>query len=245
MGLLPLQIRLYKLQLTYMKNEPEYDPLTLAEIQKEAGKRISKITGEFINGFRFIQGHPRSVTFFGSARFDSDNKYYDTAKKLAGRIVTELGYSVLSGGGPGIMEAANRGAFEKDGHSLGLSIKLPSEQGMNRYVTNGMEFNYFFSRKVCLSFAAEAYLFFPGGFGTMDEFFEILTLVQTHKIEKVPIFLVGKDFWGPLHDFIINNLIRHKTVSPADIDLYRLTDNLDEIIDTIKKSPVRSGYKKI
>ena len=227
-----------------MINKPEYDPLTLEEIRVEAEGRVNKITNEFTAGFRFIQNHPRSVTFFGSARLKEDSPYYQKAKNLAGRIVSELGYSVLSGGGPGIMEAANKGAFESNGHSLGLSIKLPNEQSTNAYVNDQMDFNYFFSRKVCLSFAAEAYLFFPGGFGTMDEFFEILTLVQTHKIERVPIFLVGKNFWGPLHDFIINNLIRHGTVSPEDIDLYRLTDDEDEIIEKIKNSPVRSGYER-
>lgn len=227
--------------MTKPYNESQEGPMTLADMHKATDERIGKISEEFRSGFKFIEDHPRSVTFFGSARLPEDDKYYIKARHLAGRIATELGYSVLSGGGPGIMEAANRGASENDGQSLGLSIKLPNEQKTNPYVTEEMTFNYFFSRKVCLSFAAEAYVFFPGGFGTMDEFFEIVTLIQTKKIEKIPVFLVGKDFWGQMHDFIINNLIRHNVISPEDIDLYRLTDDEDEIIETIKKAPVRSG----
>ena len=222
-----------------MNKDTQRSPMTLAEVHEASDSRIDKISNEFSKGFEFIEGHPLSVTFFGSARLPEDNKYYIKARNLAGRIVNELNYSVLSGGGPGIMEASNRGASENNGASLGLSIELPHEQKTNPYVTEEMQFHYFFSRKVCLSFAAEAYVFFPGGYGTMDEFFEIITLVQTKKIEKVPIFLVGKDFWGPMHDFIINNLIKHQVISPEDIDLYRLTDDEDEIIEKIKTAPVR------
>lgn len=218
-------------------------PITLADLRGAAEERVDKISDEFKEGFKFIENSPHSVTFFGSARLPEDDKYYIKARHLAGKISEELGYAVLSGGGPGIMEAANRGAFENRGESLGLTIDLPMEQRTNQYVTREMDFYYFFSRKVCLSFAAEAYVFFPGGFGTMDEFFEILTLVQTNKIEKVPIFLVGKDFWGQMHDFIINNLIRHKVISPEDIDLYKLTDDEDEIIEAIRNAPVRTGLE--
>jgi len=226
-----------------MDKKQQYIPLTLEEIREAAKSRVHKITDEFTDGFEFIENHPRSVTFFGSSMLKNDSEYCQKAERLAGRIVKELGYSILSGGGPGIMEAANKGASENGGHSLGLSIRLPREQHTNPYVTANMDFYYFFSRKVCMSFAAEAYIFFPGGFGTMDEFFEILTLVQTNKIESVPIFLVGKDFWGPLHDFIINDLIRHKTVHPQDIDLYRLTDDEDEIVEKIRNAPVRNGIR--
>lgn len=227
----------------HMQNKPEYKPLTLDEIHQASKERVDYIAKEFLKGFEFIEGHPRSVTFFGSARLPEDNRYYVQARNLAQRIVKDLDYAVLSGGGPGIMEAANRGATDANGHSLGLTIELPMEQTTNPYTTGVLDFKYFFTRKVCLSFAAEAYLFFPGGFGTMDEFFEILTLVQTNKIEKVPIILVGKDFWGPLHDFIINDLIKNKTISPEDIDLYRLTDDEDEIINIIKNAPVRDGIR--
>ncbi len=222
-------------------DKPEFEPLTLSQIHEATKERIDYISKEFTRGFEFIEGHPRSVTFFGSARLPETDPHYKQAEAVAKRIVDELGYSVLSGGGPGIMEAANRGAKDAGGHSLGLAIKLPKEQETNPYVTDALEFKYFFSRKVCMSFAAEAYLFFPGGFGTMDEFFEILTLVQTHKIESVPVILVGKDFWGPLNDFIINTLLRQGTISPEDIDLYTLTDDIDEILDIIKKAPVRDS----
>ena len=229
--------------MAFMQSKPEFAPLTLDEIHDASKQRIDTIAKEFSNGFEFIEGHPRSVTFFGSARLPEDSAYYKKAQGLAERIVKELGYSVLSGGGPGIMEASNRGAKDAGGHSLGLTIQLPHGQVTNPFVTDSIDFKYFFSRKVCLSFAAEAYLFFPGGFGTMDEFFEILTLVQTHKIEPVPIILVGKDFWRPLHDFIINTLLSKGTISPEDIGLYRLTDDEDEILRTIAEAPVRNGLR--
>jgi len=221
----------------------ENKPLTLKELHDDATKRIELIKEEFTRGFELIEKHPRSVTFFGSSRLKPCSKYYTHAERISERVVRDLGYSVFSGGGPGIMEAANKGAFNAGGQSLGLTIRLPHEQKTNPYVTEEQDFYYFFSRKVCLSFAAEAYLFFPGGFGTMDEFFEILTLVQTGKIEKVPIFLVGKDFWGILHDFIINTLLKLGTIGPNEIDLYHLTDDEDYIIETIKNAPVRNGVR--
>ena len=146
---------------------------------------------------------------------------------------------VVTGGGPGIMEAANKGAFEAKGKSLGLTIKLPQEQTTNPYITNEVSFNYFFSRKVCLSFSAEAYLFFPGGFGTLDELFEILTLVQTRKIEKVPIILVGNDYWTALDAFIKEHLLSKEMIDSEDITLYSISENEDEIIEIIRNAPVR------
>jgi len=219
------------------------DPLTNEEIKAAADRRVDIIKSEFDNGFEFVSNHPRSVSFFGSARFKEDHPYYLKARRLAHRITTELKYSIVSGGGPGIMEAANRGAKEVGGKSLGLNIRLPHEQKGNPYLTEEMNFTYFFTRKVCLSYAAEAYLFFPGGFGTLDEFFEIITLVQTGKIPRVPIFLVGKDFWRVMHDFIINTLMKVGTISPNDIDLYRVTDDEDLILETIREAPVRNGIR--
>lgn len=219
------------------------DPLSPEEMKDTTDKRVETIRKEFVDGFDFIQNHQRSVSFFGSARLKEDHPYYEKARRLAHRITTELKYAVVSGGGPGIMEAANRGAKEVGGDSLGLNIRLPHEQKGNPYLTHEMNFTYFFTRKVCLSYAAEAYLFFPGGFGTMDEFFEIITLIQTGKIPKVPLFLVGKDFWRVFHDFVINTLMKEKTISPEDIDLYKLTDDEDLILETIRQAPIRNGIR--
>jgi uncharacterized protein (TIGR00730 family) len=215
------------------------EPLTLNKINADINKRIENITEEFKNGFDFIKNQTKSVTFFGSARTLESESDYQNARELAKKIVTELNYAVFTGGGPGIMEAANRGAFENGGQSFGLTIKLPHEQVTNPYLTNNMDFYYFFSRKVCMSYSAEAYVYFPGGFGTFDELFEILTLVQTNKIEKVPVILIGSEFWKPFDDFIKNTLIKEEKIDSEDLNLYTITDDLDLAIKIIKEAPVR------
>ncbi|MBX4210436.1 TIGR00730 family Rossman fold protein [Candidatus Parcubacteria bacterium] len=218
-------------------------PLTLDEMEEAANKRVSLITEEFTRGFKFIRDYPKSVTFFGSSRMSQDNPLYKKASDLAKRIVQDLGYSIVTGGGPGIMEAGNRGAYEAGGTSLGMTIKLPHEQTMNPYLSDHIDFFYFFSRKVCLSFSAEAYVFFPGGYGTLNEFFEILTLVQTKKIEPVPVFLVGKEYWQPLDSFMKKELLDKGLVENDDIGLYTMTDDEVRIISEIKKAPVRNGVR--
>lgn len=221
----------------------EDKPITLQEVSEAADKRISLISKEFHNGFEFLKNYPRSVTFFGSARMKEDDHYYKKARRLAGRIVGELHYSVVTGGGPGIMEAANRGAYEAGGNSLGLTIELPREQHANKYMTDRENFYYFFSRKVCLSFSAEAYVFFPGGFGTLDEFLEILTLVQTNKISKVPIILFGRSFWTPLEGFFQEVLVKNGTIDAEDLGLYTISEDEEEILQIIKAAPVRFGLR--
>jgi len=221
----------------------ENKPITLLEISESSKKRVALITKEFTHGFEFIKNYPRSVTFFGSARIKENEPYYKKARALAGRIVKELHYSVVTGGGPGIMEAANRGAFENSGNSLGLTIDLPHEQKDNQYLTDKLDFHYFFSRKVCLSFSAEAYIYFPGGFGTLDEFLEVLTLIQTNKIPKAPIILVGSQFWNPIEQLFRDILMVNKTIEEEDLSLYTITDNDDEIIKIIKEAPIRLGIK--
>jgi uncharacterized protein (TIGR00730 family) len=217
------------------------DPLTVDEIQRSTEERILRIDDEFKKGFAFIKDMPKTVTFFGSARLPEDNHHYRVAQELAAKIV-ELGYAVVTGGGPGIMEAANRGAYEAGGNSIGMSIKLPMEQSTNKYVTKNLDFYYFFSRKVILSFAAEAYVFFPGGFGTLDEFFEIVTLVQTGKIEKVPIICMGKDFWYPLQAFMYEHMYeQHGAIDKADLDLFVITDDISEAVEIIRTAPIRNG----
>lgn len=202
--------------------------------------RLCVINEEFRQAFDFVSQFPKSVSIFGSARFKEGNEYYEAARSLAARIVTDTGYAIVTGGGPGIMEGANRGAKEAGGVSVGLSIQLPMEQVTNPYLTHELNFYYFFSRKVTLSYAAEAYVFMPGGFGTMDELFEILTLVQTHKIERAPIILYGTEFWKPMMEFVIEKMRDDwKTIDPNDLDLMTITDQPDLIIDIIKSAPIR------
>lgn len=220
-------------------------PPSREEVRAQIKSRVARIDREFLEAFEFISGFPRSVSFFGSSRFHENNEHCIQARRLAGRIVKELGYTVLTGGSAGIMEAANRGAFEVGGESVGLNIRLPKEQSGNKYTTASIDFSYFFVRKVALSYAAEAYLFFPGGFGTLDEFFEIITLIQTHKIRRAPIFLVGKDYWEPLDRFIRENMYAlHQAIGKHDLALYTVTNNEDEIIAEIRKVPVHDGIAR-
>lgn len=216
-------------------------PLTLKKLNENAEHRVSVIAKEFQKGFRFIANHPKSVTFFGSARLDENDPYYKKAQHIA-KLVAEAGFAVVSGGGPGIMEAANRGALEsgKNAKSLGICIQLPREQKTNPYVTDEISFRHFFSRKVIMTFSSEAFLYFPGGYGTIDEFFEIVTLVQTGKIEKVPMILIGNDFWKPLDELFKKSLLeKYHTISEEDLDLYTITEDENVILDIIKKAPLR------
>lgn len=218
-------------------------PLTIDELDKDLRERIHVIRNEFIRGLNFARKHKNRVTFYGSARFNENNPYYQKAVRVAKRVAEE-GIDIVTGGGPGVMEAANRGASEAKGddvgHSLGLNIQLPTEQTLNSYTEEHEEFHYFFVRKVALAFSAEAYVFFPGGFGTLDEFLEILTLVQTEKIVKVPIVLVGSDFWNPFESFVKNTLLEEfETISKADKDLYHITDDEDEIVKIVSEAELR------
>ncbi len=208
-------------------------------MQQVAKERIEEISKEFTDGFKFLEDYPKSVTFFGSNQFKEDNPYYISAQALAAKISKETGYSILSGGGPGIMEAANRGATEVGGQSLGLTIKLPKEQVINKYIGHEVDLYYFFVRKVLLSFSAEAFIFFPGGFGTLDEFFEIITLIQTGKVIGVPLICVGADYWKSLERFMQTELLARGTILPEDLLYYTITDDHNEIVDIIKKAAVR------
>ncbi|MES2437048.1 MAG: TIGR00730 family Rossman fold protein [Patescibacteria group bacterium] len=223
--------------------ELNIEPITLHEVDEEITKRISRIEQEFKRGFDFIKTQPKTVTFFGSARFPEDNEHYQRARRIAYKLAKE-GYSIVTGGGPGIMEAANRGAFEAEGPSLGLTIKLPNEQVRNPYLTDTVEFYYFFTRKVAMTFSAEAYLMFPGGFGTFDETFEILTLVQTNKIEKLPIILVGESFWNPVINAMKQVMLdENQAIDQADLSLFTITDDEDRIVEIVKAAPIRTGVR--
>lgn len=245
----------YKIRIKKNKkqiNKPEYlfkqDFLTDEEVMKDLMSRTCRISQELISGFNAIRQHPKSVTFFGSARLKPDNEYYKFAQKLAG-MACKAEYCVITGGGPGIMEAGNRGTFETCGRGTGFNIELPFEQVINPYVTHGVDFHYFFTRKVSMTFSGEAYIYFPGGFGTLDELFEILTLIQTKKIPKVPVILVGKKFFGPLIKYFEKVLLEeNKTISKSDLNLYKLFDTSDkdaeDILKIIKKAKLRNEYRK-
>ncbi len=215
-------------------------PITINEISQLIVNKMYTANDEFIRGYDLIKKYPRSVSILGSARFKPDNKYYKQAESLGKRIVEELNYTVVTGGGSGIMEAANKGAFDAGGTSIGFTIRLPKEQIANHYLTDYVDFEYFFSRKTILFFSAETYIYFPGGFGTFDEFFEIVTLIQTKKIPFVPVILVGKSFWQPLLDLIHKELLdAEKTISVDDEKIYKIVDSEDEIIEIIKNAPLR------
>ncbi len=195
-----------------------------------------KIMADFVKGFDELGELGPAVTVFGSARTKEESKYYQMAMDLGKKLAAKR-FNVLTGGGPGIMEAANRGAFDGGGvESIGLNIDLPFEQTPNPYTTKEETFDYFFSRKVMLVKYSLAYVIFPGGFGTLDELFEALTLVQTRKVEGVRIFLVGEDFYNPLIDFIEECLISHDMIDISDIKLITISDDLDYIVSEIEKS---------
>lgn len=219
---------------------PVEKPKKIKDFRETAQWRIFRIMAEFVDGFQFLADIKKSVTFFGSARTPSNDPHYIEARKLA-YMLAKAGYSIITGGGPGIMEAANRGAYEANGESIGFNIQLPYEQRINDYVKRGIGFHYFFSRKLMLSYSAQAYVFFPGGFGTLDEFFEIVTLIQTKKIsEKISVIAVGIDYWKALFDFIENIVYKeHKGIDKEDMKIYHLVDSADEAFKIIKKAPPR------
>ena len=216
-------------------------PLSKKEVHKVAAERVAEIAREFTEGFKLLENYPRSVTFFGSRLVTEDHPDYQDARELSSRIVKELGYSIVSGGGPGIMEAADRGAFEVGGDSLGFLVQIPTGQPINAFLKKSMSFYYFFARKVCLAFGAEVFIFYPGGYGTLDEFFEIITLVQTNKIMGVPMICVGSEYWNKVKSFMEEELLSRGFIYENDLSLFTITDNHDEIIDIIRKAPLREG----
>ncbi len=200
--------------------------------------RAFRIFAELVRGFRALHFTGPCVTVFGSARFKENHRYYDMAREMGSRIA-DLGVTVMTGGGPGIMEAANRGAKEREGSSLGCNIILPMEQKPNPYVDRFVEFKYFFVRKVMLVKYSYAFVVMPGGFGTLDEVFETLTLIQTQKIKHFPVIMMGIDYWKPLIDFI-NLMAEAGTISPGDNELLTVTDDPAVAIQTIRESLERN-----
>ncbi len=219
-------------------NESEYKRIYFHP--KNQAERLALINQEFKTGFDFVSSYKKAVTVFGSARFLETNKYYQAAQEFTSRVVKELDYAVITGGGPGIMEAANRGAYEADGESIGYTIELPCEQKDNPYLSRSIGFHHFFSRKVLMTFGSECYVYFPGGFGTLDELTEILTLIQTRKIEKIPVILYGVEFWSKFQTFIKETLCEEEaTIDAVDMDLYTITDDIEEMVRIVKNAPLQ------
>lgn len=204
------------------------------EIKTNDSWAIFKIMGEFVNGFEKMSVIGPCVSIFGSARVRPGHQYYDLAVRISQKIA-EAGYGVITGGGPGIMEAGNKGANLAGGTSVGLNIDLPFEQHDNPYIDDdkSLDFDYFFVRKVMFVKYSQGFVVMPGGFGTLDEFFEALTLIQTHKIHTFPIILVGREFWKGLLDWIKNTLVEEGNISPKDLDLIKLADTEDEVVEII------------
>ena len=209
-------------------SKSEHDLLAHARSHFSDGLRAVKIFGECIKGFHKFRHIGPCVTVFGSARFEEGHEYYEMAHDIGRRIVG-LNYTVMTGGGPGIMEAANRGAREAGGVSVGCNIQLPHEQKPNPYLDHWVQFHYFFIRKLMLVKYSHAFVALPGGYGTLDEIFETVTLIQTAKIKNFPLILVGVEFWSPLIDFIRQRCLCEKTISPEDLNALTVTDALGEV----------------
>lgn len=206
--------------------------------------RIFRIMAEFVEGFDHLAKLGPVVTIFGSARTRKSDKYYKMTVKTA-KLLARDGYGIITGGGPGIMEAANRGATEAGGKSIGLNILLPFEQAPNTYIKTLVSFNYFFVRKVMFMKYAHGLIIMPGGYGTMDEFMEAMTLIQTHKIHKFPVVLMGKEYWGGFVKWLKDTMLKYEYISPEDLNLFHITDDPAEAVEVIKNAIVDLRVSKI
>ncbi len=227
-----------RIPLTHEERKKQSHPLQINELSW----RIFRIMSEFVEGFQFLSETKSEVTFWGGTRVPASSKWYKEAEKL-GRMCAKGGYTVITGGGPGIMEAGNKGAMEAGGLSLGFNIQLPMEQSLNKYVTKGLAFHYFFSRKVVMAASSQAYVFFPGGFGTLDEFYEIVTLIETKKMERTPVICMGKEFWGGLFAWMDEVQVKKfKVIDKKDVSIIQVVDSAAEAYEIIKVSEERSFF---
>ncbi|MGY1592893.1 TIGR00730 family Rossman fold protein [Geodermatophilus sp. SYSU D00708] len=202
--------------------------------------RVLRIQSEFVEGFGLLSELPRAVSVFGSARTPRDSAHYAAGVEI-GAALARAGYAVITGGGPGAMEAANRGASESGGLSVGLGIELPFEQELNEWVDVGIAFRYFFVRKTMFVKYAQAFVILPGGFGTLDELFEALTLVQTRKVTRFPVVLYGSEYWSGLVDWIRDTMVPAATIHASDLDLFTVTDDVDEVVRVIQEAEAARG----
>ncbi|MEE9912165.1 MAG: TIGR00730 family Rossman fold protein [Deltaproteobacteria bacterium] len=204
------------------------------DLSKGESWRIFRIMAEFVESIEILSNVHNAVTIFGSARLKPDDKYYHIAERL-GQLLAQNGFAVITGGGPGIMEAANKGAAEAGGQSVGMNIKLPFEQKPNPYANLQLDYKYFFIRKVMFVKYAMAYIIMPGGYGTMDEFFEALTLIQTKRVKSFPVILMGRDYWQGLLDWLKNSMVQKDMILPFDLEMIQIIDEPEEVIKHIKK----------
>ncbi len=207
----------------------------IEEMELSESWRLFKIIGEFVDGVEAMHDLGPAVSIFGSARIQPEHPYYQKTREIAG-MLAENGFAVITGGGGGVMEAANRGAAEKNGKSVGMNIILPMEQKPNTYANIRLLFHYFFVRKVMFVKYALAYIIMPGGFGTLDELFEAVTLIQTHRIKPLPVILFGARYWSGLIDWIKARLVEEKMISQKDFDILHITDDIDEVLSIVKNA---------
>lgn len=214
------------------------------EIKTNDSWALFKIMSEFVEGYEKMSAIGPCISVFGSARTPEDHPTYQLTVDIS-EAIARSGYGIISGGGPGIMEAANRGAQKAGGISVGLNIKLPFEQFSNPYIDQDklIDFQYFFVRKVMFVKYAQGFIVMPGGVGTLDELFEAYTLIQTDKVSKFPIILVGRDYWGGLIDWIKETVLKEKNISPEDLDLFELVDTKDEVMDCLNRFYIKDNYK--
>jgi uncharacterized protein (TIGR00730 family) len=213
-----------------MKDNDRY---VIDSMNPDESWRVFRIMSEFVDGIETLSKLPSAVTFFGSARSKPEDKYYMLAKQMASELVGQ-GFAIITGGGPGIMEAANRGAIEAGGISVGVNIELPFEQKPNPYTNVQLTFRYFFVRKVMFIKYAIGYVIFPGGFGTLDELFEALTLIQTDKIRPFPVVLFGSEYWSGMIDWLNKTMVENKMIKPEDISIFTITDSIPEVVRILR-----------
>jgi len=228
--------------------QPQEQSIHIEDVrEKDIETHLERIKNEFREGFKFLRKYPKTVTMFGSSQISPESPVYKKASELASRITKETSYAVLTGGGHGVMEAINKSVFEAGGQSLGFNISLPhNHESPNQFRTDSIKFTYFFARKAMMTFTAEAFIFLPGGFGTFDELFSILTLIQTGKIPKIPVILYDSLYWNDVVQLLKTTMFeRFKTIKEDDLKLFTVTDSADEVIDIIKKAPVSDWWRNL
>ncbi len=212
------------------------------DFTKEDTWRIFRIMAEFVDGFETLSRVGRAISFFGSSRLKPKDKYYKIATQTA-YLLSKEGYAIITGGGPGLMEAANKGAKKAGGKSIGLNIQIPQEQKPNRYVDLLLEFHYFFCRKVMFLKYGKAFVILPGGYGTLDELFESLNLIQTHRVERFPVVLLGSEYWKGLIDWVKSKVLKKGCISPSDLKIFTIVDKPKEVVSVIKEFYHTPSYK--
>ncbi len=215
------------------------EKITKVDFPREDTWRVFRIMSEFVEGFEILSELGQAVSFFGSSRMKPNNKYYKLTEKIAYLLAKE-GYAIITGSGPGVMEAANKGAKRAGGHSVGLNIQIPMEQKPNKYVDTLLDFRYFFVRKVMFVKYAKAFVIMPGGYGTLDEFTEAINLIQTERIPKFPVVLFGSEYWKGMLDWFRDTVLENGNISKEELGIFKVTDSPKEVVSIIKKFYVKT-----